>query len=637
MNIFVTDVGCDLGASLAVRLASVPGNRVLFHARRAGRWVLSEVLDPTWTPDLDGAVVNPFGPFDGHRLIPASHESELDSVEELWWITGPKDCSERADFLRTMVCRPAMRRIRYIRCPALGATPVWERFALVSPGDPDDWREKILDDCRARSLPVSMIETPLALSPASTLTAEHTHAVREFFDELAGFVRFVQRRLPDYYDYYSLRFVPPEGNSIEVVDADLTARWLVDNAGRLSQSTVLTSGITTSSETLYDLAGVRLGISVLRAAGTDRWDELDRALAARVSGSFRRLIPSAAANTIVGEIALDRRRAIEVLTEAAEMSKRTLASRCDFIPQPDVAGLQERHTDGDGGFTYYTGGSGPVMVLLNAIGQGLTYWMRLIPLLIPHHRVLIWNAGDTSACSITDQLEDVDRVLEQEQVDRCHILGWCTGPKLALENFVRHPARVLSMIFLNPTLKGDHALANCETLYEQNLALLCRKVAAQPGLAASVRDSLGRQNPNDSSVVAGDDDLAVELLTRVDPALNPYLLDPFATDESTVRYCHQMIDFWNHNSFPLLPKVVLPVLIITAEYDEVASPSMSAAIAETLPSCCLVEVPGASHYLLFDRPEVVADLAKAFVSAPGLFVKEASDYHPSWSGLTAQI
>jgi hypothetical protein len=63
----------------------------------------------------------------------------------------------------------------------------------------------------------------------------------------------------------------------------------------------------------------------------------------------------------------------------------------------------------------------------------------------------------------------------------------------------------------------------------------------------------------------------------------------------------------------------MPVLLMSAEYDQVATPAASFEAAALFPDARHIHVKGATHYCLYDRPEFVADMLKEFFrNADGL-------------------
>jgi hypothetical protein len=143
---------------------------------------------------------------------------------------------------------------------------------------------------------------------------------------------------------------------------------------------------------------------------------------------------------------------------------------------------------------YYVGGStGDAVVVLNAFGQGLEYWYRLLNNLIQRHRVIIWEPRGTTApppFGLAEQVDDLDAVLQQEGIENAHLIGWCTGPKVAIDFYLRRPAAVRSMVFLNSTFKCDGSPEELNSPYEQNVESLLRMLVKKHAMANTVKKTL---------------------------------------------------------------------------------------------------------------------------------------------------
>jgi len=98
---------------------------------------------------------------------------------------------------------------------------------------------------------------------------------------------------------------------------------------------------------------------------------------------------------------------------------------------------------------YYDGGQGgKTLVVLNAYGQSFGYWERFLRAVSNRFHIILWlpRASDAETIGLkvaapqAVHAEDLERVLSQEGVECCTLLAWCSGPKLALEYYSRHPA-----------------------------------------------------------------------------------------------------------------------------------------------------------------------------------------------------
>ncbi len=216
--------------------------------------------------------------------------------------------------------------------------------------------------------------------------------------------------------------------------------------------------------------------------------------------------------------------------------------------------------------------------------------------------------------------EDLHALLLRERAERCDLLGWCTGPKLMLEYYARHPERVATMTFLTGTFKNFQNRRDLETSYEKDLEPLFDMVRRMPHLAGPLKDTLKgallAQKSEASQPGPGGADAhkrALALLSAVSEGLRPLVVEPFATEQSVRNYAEQILDFRGHDVAPLLPHVRVPVLSVGGECDRVASPRMARAVAALIPGARHVEVCGGSHYMHYEKPALVAEVVNAFL------------------------
>jgi pimeloyl-ACP methyl ester carboxylesterase len=269
---------------------------------------------------------------------------------------------------------------------------------------------------------------------------------------------------------------------------------------------------------------------------------------------------------------------------------------------------------------YHSSGTGEkTVVLLNAIGQGPQYWLRLIELLRQRFRVITWNLRGIHVppypSGISDHANDLEAILEHEEVSECHIVGWCTGPKLAVEYYLRHPESVRSMVFLNTTVKCLGSPAELDTTYERDFEPLCKVLDQRPSMAESIRSSLSKsgQADVDMSAFASGEDVSEAVLRLTNVDLRNHVLHPFSDTTTLLNYVQQVKDFWNYDMRAKAPEVRVPVLLVSSEHDRVAAPEASDALAALFPFCKRVHIQGATHYFLYDRADATAHMIESFL------------------------
>jgi len=442
----------------------------------------------------------------------------------------------------------------------------------------------------------------------------------------------IEERLPEYFQLQSLRCCAPADarvNLIAVADAIAMMARLAGQEETLGRHYYIAAPSDTSLESLCERVGTMYGLSLLVVQDRKELNAIDQILDERWGGvrTYLTLPQQSLCNSrgTAMEIATEGASIDEeeqlVFLEAAHRSQEAnrAARRQRVAGLPAI--LTKETIDRDGlELTYYAGGEkGSLVVLLHALGQRLDYWYRLVEQLTHYHRVILWEPrGITSPphpLRLTDHVADLDSILRREAVDSCHLACWCTGPKVAVEFYLQRADAVRSMVFLNSTFKCFDRPQEFETDYEHNLESLCRVVDGRPGIAGSVMKSMQTGSASEATELLLEmesKELARHVLSLVNVDLRPYLLSPFQTPFTTVNYARQLIDFWSHDTTLKANQVKAPVLFIAAEYDQIASPAASQAAAQIFPLAQYIQVQGATHYCLYDRPDLIADLMEAF-------------------------
>jgi pimeloyl-ACP methyl ester carboxylesterase len=253
-----------------------------------------------------------------------------------------------------------------------------------------------------------------------------------------------------------------------------------------------------------------------------------------------------------------------------------------------------------GRLTYLAGGPGtePV-VLLNALGQGLEYWRPLLADLVRRRRVLVWETRTTDdtgrLCTLADQVSDLAAVLSAERARGCHLVGWCTGAKVSVRFADQHPGLARSIVTLSGAFKHPGRDDSLDTDYERDLERLCRALDRTPHRAGALRRFFLAGGPS-----AGD------------PRLAGAVTHPFRTDQSTVDYARQHLEFWSHDVSAALSRLSVPTLFAAGEADAIVGSEGIRRAAARCPAGTFLLMPGATHYRMYDRPDLIADLIEHF-------------------------
>jgi pimeloyl-ACP methyl ester carboxylesterase len=399
---------------------------------------------------------------------------------------------------------------------------------------------------------------------------------------VAGVVSELRRKAPGYLRLNPLRVSLPAGTSMPA--AGTAATELAEACRQLGAA-----------------LGVRIELmrSEIQPSGA-----VDRYLSAMLAG--------------VSDAAGEPVRPATAAEVAAGWIEAEAAARRQALRLPETLPIRRCGLEGTQ-LQYLATGTGEPIVFVNALGQGLIHWMPLMHLLRDRYRVIAWKLlGDlpTGAATLTDQVRALAAIVADSGAGPVHLIGWCAGAKISLEFARQHPEAVRSVMLLNGAFKRPGRLAELDTPYERALATVCSAVDRRPERAGSLRSLFVaglRAGSSDASLAEQDGDP----LAEVDPQLHAAMLEPFADDARLRTYARQHLDYWARGlgNEGLPPS--LPLLLLASEQDRIISAAGVRDAAAYLPGARLLNLPGAGHHRMFDRPDLIAAVVERFLSDPG--------------------
>ncbi|MFD1007218.1 alpha/beta fold hydrolase [Oceanisphaera ostreae] len=212
----------------------------------------------------------------------------------------------------------------------------------------------------------------------------------------------------------------------------------------------------------------------------------------------------------------------------------------------------------------------PLVVLAHPLGMSQAVWDELLPMLLPHYRVLSWDLpGHGSSTSWTNAeispaslVEEVLALAEQTGAERFHFVGTSIGGVIGQQLLGQAPDRLLSATLTNTGAAigtADAWQTRAAAIREQGLPAMAVDIVPrwfgpaasqkQPALLKGWNTIMGRGDANSYALLC-------EMLGRVD-------------------FSEQLRD---HK---------VPLLLIGGS-DDVATPPAS---LQTLAQCCGVEEP----------------------------------------------
>jgi len=520
------------------------------------------------------------------------------SYDELWLMDGGVQPSTAAALLRRL--------------------DVKEANLICDPGE-ESLGEEAVTLCTERMIAFRIFRTGWSLAEDGAFGAQ-LNPVEQFLAELHAFKSEIEERVPGYFDFHALRCLSLRGRGPFLAGAEQTARAVVDAAaasGTANRRFLAADPEECSFAEFCEQAGEAFDIGLLPVDRAELLNPVDRLFQERIDEMARAIVTSSSTGSYdllpAHAIRLDRAARVAAmarLRQTLDDARAARTSRCAAL----FASLTPRTVEQCPELAYFAAGAGDTpVILINALGQGLAYWSRLFQTLAHSQRVIIWKprgVPSSSPVTLEDHAADIERILDCEAASRCRLVGWCTGAKVALELCRRRPRVVESMVFLNPSLKGPGLSRDLDSDYERSLEQLCELVSRRPGMATflktALRDIIGAKPEEDESR------FPAVAVSATNAALVEHILDPFRTEATTVSYCGQLLDFWARDPAELTAGACAPVLVFASEFDRVASPAMAAATRDLLADTEYVEIRGATHYCLYDRPALVADLIERF-------------------------
>ena len=261
---------------------------------------------------------------------------------------------------------------------------------------------------------------------------------------------------------------------------------------------------------------------------------------------------------------------------------------------------------------------GPTVLLCNGLATNQWAWPALLN---PSCgvRVVSWNhrgvSGsdrpvDPDRVGVDEFVEDALSVLDHFGVERTVVMGWSTGVDIAFEMATRHPERV-SGVFAVAGVPGDTFRSMLAPLrVPHSLArLLTMSIARGLKYAGWALSPVVSRLPVGRSVIALLSHSGF-MLPVADPDLAAWAVRQFLT--TPVEWYGHLALKTSERARVSLRGVLVPVLLVAATYDLLASARDMRAVAEGLSHGEYVELRG-THYIQMEQPDAVHALLVDFL------------------------
>jgi pimeloyl-ACP methyl ester carboxylesterase len=287
-----------------------------------------------------------------------------------------------------------------------------------------------------------------------------------------------------------------------------------------------------------------------------------------------------------------------------------------------VPGIQQRHVTARDGtrIGYQVRGEGPCIVFANGLG-GTYIAFRYLYEAVASYKTICWDyrglyssdpSRDPHANTVAHQVEDLIAILEAEQVDSFVLVGWSMGVQVGFEAIRHHPARVRGMLAINGTYGRAFRTVMGSRLVGRTIPMLLRLVKAQAALAGFATKRL-----------AGSDAL-IAAMKRVGLVSQTIDIEIFRAVAAGVLhidwriYSDLLSRLDEHDAEEVLPRIHVPISIVTGDRDLMTPPSTAEHMHRTIPGSRMIVIEGGTHYTPVEYPAVLVDeLGRLLDRVPG--------------------
>jgi pimeloyl-ACP methyl ester carboxylesterase len=188
-------------------------------------------------------------------------------------------------------------------------------------------------------------------------------------------------------------------------------------------------------------------------------------------------------------------------------------------------------------------------------------------------------AGDEPLAP-TDHVDDMLSVMAALGVERCRLIGYCSGAGFALVAATEHPGRFSDLVLVN----GEFQLfrrSHVATTYQRSIDRFLPVVASDRETAAWMFTTM----PEVAAAGEGHDS-----------PLQRQMNIPFSHEERLFRYARSYMAYRDFDAPAVACRVPHSTLVIAGRRDEHTDPENAQAIAEAIPRATLLVDEDADHY-----------------------------------------
>lgn len=252
------------------------------------------------------------------------------------------------------------------------------------------------------------------------------------------------------------------------------------------------------------------------------------------------------------------------------------------------------------------------LIIINAFGAHYEAWNIFIRYLSKYFRVIVWEIPGCFGASLTEseeglycidsQVEDLERVVSTEKIDKFHIIAWCSGVKAAMLYAHKYVDKVETITVISGDFAPFPGYKWKGNKFQENAELVMKIIKGRPKLL-----SIYLKLISESVFYSKQDE---SLLERVPEVWHDIFLEQYDHEEWAISFLKMCMRQYDYDISEIIQDIDIPVLIITSRYDHVASIDQSEWAFKQFCKGKMVILPIATHLVIMERAKEIFEIMK---------------------------
>jgi pimeloyl-ACP methyl ester carboxylesterase len=237
---------------------------------------------------------------------------------------------------------------------------------------------------------------------------------------------------------------------------------------------------------------------------------------------------------------------------------------------------------------YEVYGEGQPLLLINGNSSSISEWSYQIPFLSKKYKVITADSRAQGRSYDSDKeityalmASDFNELLNKLELDSVFVLGWSDGGIIGLDLAINYPGKVKKII-----LAGTNFMHDTTAIYPELI---------------NIFENMGR-TPFDK---------LPDFVKKVYTDLSP---QPERAPIVFSKLMNLVLKYPDY-SIEDISKINAPTLVIVGDHD-IIRVEHTLKLFESIPHCQLLILPGTSHLMCMEKPEIVNQMVDLFFSTP---------------------